>query len=61
MSVVRLNALRYGSLAEASKIMDDDEPLTMHELHALVFNLVDVVRVQQREIDSLAANPQAEQ
>jgi hypothetical protein len=49
----RLNTLRYGSLHEAWRLMDGDDPLDQTELRALVFNLVDVVRVQQKEIDRL--------
>lgn len=49
----RLNLMRYGSLLEASNEMDADRPLNESELRALVFNLVDVVRVQQRTIDEM--------
>jgi hypothetical protein len=49
----RLNTLRYGSLAEVQAIMDGDEPLPDHQLRALVFNLVDVIRVQQSAIDRI--------
>lgn len=49
----RLNLMRYGSLLEASNEMDGDRPLNESELRALVFNLVDVVRVQQRTIDEM--------
>lgn len=49
----KLNTLRYGSLAEAQAVMDGDDPLLDHQLRALVFNLVDVVRVQQSAIDRL--------
>jgi hypothetical protein len=49
----RLNVMRYGSIAEVSNEMDGDRPLNESELRALVFNLVDVVRVQQKTIDEM--------
>ena len=49
----KLNMIRYEPLREVQTIMDGDEPLTDHQLRALVFNLVDVVLVHQSTIDRL--------